>query len=104
MLLLVLLCLSSVLYSEVCLTDAEFTELEGNLSDLDRILTEQAQQIQQLQALLTVSNNQIAQAKNSYSEAVIYWQKQRLVAAITAGSLGLCAGIISMIFIGGMMK
>jgi len=102
-LLLVAFCfLSSALSAEVCLTDGEFLELEQNLTLLDDTLTEQAQQIAQLQALLTISNREIQQVRNSYNEAVTYWRRQRLVAGITAGSLGLAIGYIIHVFIGGM--
>jgi len=94
-LLLVAFCfLSSALSAEVCLTDGEFLELEQNLTELDNTLTEQAQQIAQLQALLTISNREIQQVKNSFSAAEKYWRRQRLEVAVLAGSGGIVAGIL----------
>jgi len=105
---LVLLFLSSVLYSEVCLTDEEAVELDQHLTTLedivtqqDQLLTQQDTRIETLETDLTISDELIASSKletllvkDSLKEAEISWRKQRLDLILQAGSIGIGIGVV----------
>jgi len=105
---LVLLFLSSVLYSEVCLTDEEAVELDQHLTTLedivtqqDQLLTQQDTRIETLETDLTISDELIASSKletllvkDSLKEAEISWRKQRLELILQAGSIGIGIGVV----------
>jgi len=100
--------LSSVLYSEVCLTDEEAVELDQHLTTLedivtqqDQLLTQQDTRIETLETDLTISDELIASSKletllvkDSLKEAEISWRKQRLDLILQAGSIGIGIGVV----------
>lgn len=102
LLLAVLLFLSSVYsWGEVCLTDAEWEELDSILTTLATASTELETQLTRVQALLTtareslaISRQETVSAKLSLSEAVKSWQRQRLETGIVAGSAGVVFGVV----------
>lgn len=102
----VLLCLSSALSAEVCLTDAEFQELSDNLTLLDQTLTEQSQlielqgtQLATAQTLIKESEKQIQQAEISYNAALKYYKRQRREVGILGSILGLIVGTVTTIIV-----
>ena len=93
--------LSSALFSEVCLTDAEAQELSDNLTQLETTLIQQEQQLtrqaKQLTAarhLITISEREILSLKVSYKEAEKYWQKRKIEAVVLTGSCGILLGFL----------
>jgi septal ring factor EnvC (AmiA/AmiB activator) len=102
----VLLFLSSVCFSEVCLTDAEFQELSDNLEQLDLTLTEQAtliasqaKQLTTAQVSISLLDKQIAQARDSYNAAEKYWIRQRREVGILGSAIGLIVGVVATIIV-----
>jgi len=107
--LLVFLFLSSPLFSEWCFEDEDYQAMLDNQAEQTQELASQETRINELVMHLetaenwrVTSNKAIQYLKDSHVEAMNSWRKRNTVTAITAGSIGLAAGIIIMVFIGGM--
>ena len=90
--LVVLLFLSSALYSEVCFTDQEAEELDQHLTALETIVTTQGLRLREQAILINNSKLEIQLLNDSLKEAEISWQKQKRDLIIQAGSIGIGIG------------
>lgn len=101
---LVLLFLSSALFSEVCFTDEEAEELDQHLTALETIVTTQGLQLAEQKILLTTSSQEIVLLNASLKEAEISWRKQKLALIIQGGSLGLIVGVTLFLILNAVLE
>jgi len=90
---LVLLFLSSALFSEVCFTDEEAEELDKHLTALESIVTQQDKLLLEQETLINNSKQEITLLNASLKEAELSWRKQRLELILQAGSVGIGIGV-----------